>query len=117
MNRPMIKDRARPFAPPSVPVDAPATAHGLPLSTALVLTTVCAIVSVGGSIAVARGTGSSTAAKASLALVTLIAFFAFAFSIFQLVLALIATTGERRWFARQVGERRSGDRARKPRGR
>jgi hypothetical protein len=113
----MIKDPKPPVVPPSVPVDAPATAHGLPLITALILTVLSALVSVGGSIAVARGVAASTAAKASLSLITLIAFFACAYSIFQLVLALIATTGERRWFARQVGERRTGDRARKPRAR
>jgi hypothetical protein len=114
---PMIKDPTPPFVPPPSRTDAPATAHGLPFTTALLLTILCAIVTVGGSVAVARGTATSTAAKASLSLITLIAFIALAYAIFQLVLALIATTGERRWFARQVGERRTGDRARKARGR
>ncbi len=100
-----------PLSNPS-PKSAPATAHGLPFATALVLTILCALVAIGGSVGVARGT-MSTAAKASLAIVTLIAVIALGYSLFQLVLALIATTGERRWLARDVSERRTGDRARK----
>ena len=92
---------------------APATSHGLPFATALVLTILCGLVVAGGSIGVARGS-VSTAVKASFSIITLVAVIGFGYSIFQLVLALIATTGERRWFSRQVGERRTGDRARKP---
>ena len=93
---------------------APATAHGMSLTRALILTIICALVVVGGSVAVARAATASTAAKALLSLLTLAAFIALSYSAFQLVLALIATTGERRWFSRQVSERRTGDRARKP---
>jgi hypothetical protein len=102
----MIED-----APPG---SAPATSHGLPFITALILTLLSTLVVVGGSIGVARGT-LSTAAKASLAIVTLVAVIALGYSVSQLILAIIATTGERRWFSRQVSERRTGDRARKPR--
>ena len=93
---------------------APATSQGLPFTTALILTILSTIVVVGGSIGVGRET-ISTAARASLAIVTLIAVLALGYSVFQLALAIIATTGERRWFSRQVSERRTGDRARKPR--
>jgi TRAP-type C4-dicarboxylate transport system permease small subunit len=99
--------------PPIVPESAPATSQGLPISTALILTILCALIVVGGSYGILKGT-ISTAAKASLSIITLIAVIGLAFAGIQLILALIATTGERRWFARQVGERRSGDRARKP---
>lgn len=92
----------------------PATSHGLPLATALILTILCAIVVVAGSFGVARG-AVSIPAKASLSIITLIAVLGLGYSAFQLLLALIATTGERRWFTRQVSERRSGERARKPR--
>lgn len=92
---------------------APATSHGLPLLTALMLTILCALVAVAGSIAVARGS-TSTTAKASLSIVTLVAIVGLGYSIFQLLLALVATTGERRWLTRDVSERRTGDRARKP---
>jgi len=92
---------------------APATAHGLSFSTALIFTVLCAIVAIGGTVAVVR-TSLSTSAKASLSIITLVAVIGLAYSVFQLALALVATTGERRWFARQVSERRTGDRARKP---
>jgi uncharacterized Tic20 family protein len=93
---------------------APATSQGLPFVTSLILTVLSTIVVIGGSIGVARGT-LSTAAKASLAIITLVAVIALGYSVFQLILAIIATTGERRWFSRQLSERRTGDRARKPR--
>jgi hypothetical protein len=92
---------------------APATSHGLPFATALILTILCALVVGGGSIGVARGS-LSIPVKASFSIITLIATIGFGYSVFQLVLALIATTGERRWFFRHVGDRRLGDRARKP---
>ena len=96
-----------------LPENAPATSHGLPFASALVLTILCGLVVAGGSLGVARDT-LSIPVKASFSIITLIATIGFGYAIFQLVLALIATTGERRWFSRQVGERRTGDRARKP---
>ena len=103
------------FVPPPPSRDsAPATSQGLRFAPALVLTLLCLIIVVGGSIGVARSS-ISTAVKASLSIVTLIALAGLGYSIFQLVLALVATTGERRWFTRHVSERRTGDRARKPR--
>lgn len=99
-----------------VPSDAepkPATSHGLPFVTALVLSILCGLVMAGGSVAVLRSSLSNPA-KAALSIVTLVALLGFAYSIIQLILAVIATAGERRWFVRHVGERRQGDRARKP---
>lgn len=93
---------------------APATSQGLPFSTALILTVICAFLTVGGSYGVLKSTLSNSG-KAALSIITLVALIGLAYSGFQLLMALVATTGERRWFARQVSERRTGDRARKPR--
>ncbi len=102
---------------PSAPEDprsAPATSHGLPFSTALILTILCAFVAVGGSYGVLKSP-ASTGGKAALSIITLVAVIGLGYSAFQLLLALVATTGERRWLARDVSERRTGERARKPR--
>lgn len=80
--------------------------------TATLLTILCAVITIAGSLGVARGT-MSTSVKGSLAIIALVAVIGFGYSLFQVVLALIATTGERRWFAREISERRGGDRARK----
>lgn len=98
-----------------LPGATPATSHGLPISTALFLTILCTLVTVGGSYGVLRST-LSTGAKATFSIITLIALAGLAYSGFQLLMALIATTGERRWFPREVSERRTGDRARERRG-
>lgn len=103
-----------PASAPPVQGGTPATSHGLPFSTALVLTILCALVTVGGSYGVIKS-AFSTSTKAAFSIITLIAVVGFAFSGFQLLMALIATTGERRWFTREVSERRTGDRARPPR--
>lgn len=103
-----------PVSPTPVSRGAPATSQGLPFSTALILTIICAFLTVGGSYGVLKST-LSTSGKAALSIITLVALIGLAYSGFQLLMALVATTGERRWFARQVSERRTGDRARKPR--
>ena len=109
----MIDDPA--VSAPPVARGAPATSHGLPLLTALYLTIICSIVTIGGSYGVVRSS-LATNTKAALSIITLLALVGLGYGTFQLLLALVATTGERRWFARQVSERRSGERARKPRG-
>ena len=91
---------------------APATAHGLTFARALFLTIAFILIAVGGSYGVARS-AISTGAKGMLAIVTLLSVVGLYYSIFQLILALVATTGERRWSAREVSERREGERARK----
>ena len=93
---------------------APATAHGLSFAKALLLTIAFILIAVGGSYGVARS-AMSTGTKGMLAIITLLAVVALYYSIFQLILALVATTGERRWSAREVSERREGERARSPR--
>lgn len=92
---------------------APATSHGLSFGTALGLTVLFTLIAVGGSFGVSRSS-LSTGIKGSLAVITLTVVVGLGYSIFQLVLALVATTGERRWFSRKLSERRSGERARKP---
>lgn len=104
-----------PVSAPPVARGAPATSHGLPFSTALALTVLFGLITVGGSYGVLKST-VSTGGKAAFSIITLIAVIGLVYAAFQLLLALVATTGERRWFARQVTERRTGDRARKPRG-
>jgi hypothetical protein len=103
-----------PASAPPVSRGTPATSHGLPFSTALILTILCAFVTVGGSYGVLKST-VSTSAKAALSITTLVAVIGLVYAGFQLIMALVATTGERRWFAREVTERRTGDRARQPR--
>ncbi len=103
-----------PASAPPVSRGAPATSHGLPFSTALILTILCAFVAIGGSYGVLKST-LSTSSKAALSIITLIAVIGLAYAGFQLLMALVATTGERRWLTREVTERRTGDRAREPR--
>jgi heme exporter protein D len=49
-----------------------------------------------------------------LAVISLLSLVAFAYGLIELALAVIATTAERRRMAREVTERRQGDRARRP---
>jgi hypothetical protein len=91
----------------------PATAHGITVATALLLTVGCALITIGGTMAILRGT-LGTPTRAAVSVITLIALLGMTYSLVQLILAVIATAGERRWFSRQISERRQGDRARKP---
>jgi hypothetical protein len=106
----------QPISAPPVARGVPATSQGLPFSKALILTILFAIVTVGGSYGVLKST-FSTSTKAAFSITTLVALIGLGYSGFQLLMALIATTGERRWFTREVSERRTGDRARQPRDR
>jgi len=105
--------RVDPEKAPPAPERIPATAHGLPLISALILSVVAGVVAIIGSVAVVRGTMPNST-KAAISVLSLVAFLVMAYALIQLLLAVIATAGERRWFARQVSERRQGDRARKP---
>ena len=91
----------------------PATAHGMTVTTALLLTLASALVTIGGTITVLKR-ALGTPARAAVSIITLLALLAMTYSLVQLILAGIATAGERRWFSRQVSERRQGERARKP---
>lgn len=106
----------QPISAAPAATEAPATSHGLPFSTALILTILCSLVTVGGSYGVLKST-FSTSAKAAFSIITLVAVIGLAYAGFQLLMVLVATTGERRGYAREVSERRTGDRARKPRDR
>jgi hypothetical protein len=92
----------------------PATAHAMSVTGAIVFTVLAAAIAVGGTLAVLRHSWGTTA-RGIASVVTLLAVLALSYALVQLVLAVIASAGERRWFSRQVSERRQGERARKPR--
>jgi len=83
------------------------------ISIAATITLVSAILVAGATYEVVRGTLSSgmTRLLAVIALLSLVAMF---YGLVELALAVIATTAERRRQAREITERRKGDRARKP---
>ena len=86
---------------------------GMSISIAATITLVSAILVAGATYEVVRGTLSSgmTRLLAVIALLSLVAMF---YGLVELALAVIATTAERRRQAREITERRKGDRARKP---
>ena len=90
----------------------PATAHGMTVAGATILSLFCAIVTIVGTVALLKSSWG-TSARVAASGVTLVAVLALGYALVQLTLAVLATAGERRWFARQVSERRSGERARK----
>lgn len=90
----------------------PATAHGMTVAGATILSISCAIVTIAGTVAVLKSSWGTTA-RGVASVVTLVAVIAFGYALVQLVLAVIATAGERRWFERQISERRQSERARK----
>ena len=91
----------------------PAVDHGMSISKAAVITVVSAILVMASSYEVVKGTLSSGMTRV-LAVVSLLSLVAFVYGLIELTLAVIATTAERRRKAREVTERRKGDRARKP---
>jgi hypothetical protein len=92
----------------------PATAHAMSVTGAIIFTVIAAAVTAAGTFGVLRNSWGTTA-RGIASVVTLLAVLALSYALVQLVLAVIASAGERRWFARQVSERRQGERARKPR--
>ena len=91
-----------------VPVD-----HGMSIGKATVITIVSLILTVGSTVAVVKGTLSASMTRL-LAVVALLSLIALVYGLIELSLAVIATTAERRRKAREVTERRKGDRARRP---
>lgn len=91
-----------------VPID-----HGMSIGIAAVITVVSLILVLGSTYAVIKGTLSSGMTRV-LAVISLLSLVAMAYGFIELLLAVIATTTERRRRAREVTERRHGDRARKP---
>jgi hypothetical protein len=83
------------------------------IGKAAVITVVSAILVMGSTYAVVKGTLSAGMTRL-LAVISLLSLVALAYGLIELALAVIATTSERRRMAREVTERRQGDRARKP---
>jgi hypothetical protein len=83
------------------------------IGKAAVITAVSVILVTGSTYAVIKGTLSAGMTRV-LAVISLLSLVAMAYGLIELALAVIATTSERRRKAREVTERRTGDRARKP---
>lgn len=86
---------------------------GMSIPLAAIITAVAAILLAASSYEVVRATLSAGVTRL-LAVVALLSLVGLAYGLIELSLAVIATTAERRRKAREVTERRKGDRARKP---
>jgi hypothetical protein len=86
---------------------------GMSIGKAAVITVVSVVLVLGSTYEVIKGTLSSGMTRV-LAVVSLLSLVATVYGLIELTLAVIATTAERRRKAREVTERRKGDRARKP---
>ena len=91
----------------------PPVDRGMSISKAAVIAVVSGIVVLFSTWAVIKGTMSAGMTRV-LALLSLLSLVAFVYGLIELLLAVIATTSERRRMARAVSERRQGDRARRP---
>ena len=87
--------------------------HGMSIGKAAIITLVSTIVVLWSTYEVIKGTLSSGMTRI-LAVVSLLSLVAAVYGLIELALAVIATTTERRRRAREVTERRKGDRARTP---
>jgi len=85
----------------------PPVDRGMSIGKAAVISAVSAVLVLGSTLAVIKGTLGAGMTR-------LLSMVALAYGLIELVLAVIATTSERRRMARAVSERRQGDRARKP---
>ena len=83
------------------------------IGIAAAISIVSVIVVTGSTYAVVKGTLSSGMTRL-LAVISLLSLVAMAYGLIELALAVVATTTERRRKAREITERRQGDRARKP---
>lgn len=91
----------------------PPVDRGMSIGKATVITVVSVILVAGSTYAVVKGTLSAGMTRV-LAVISLLSLVAAAYGLIELALAVVATTAERRRKAREVSERRHGDRARKP---
>jgi uncharacterized membrane protein len=103
---------------PSATVEQPQEAlphvdRGMSIGIAATISIVSLVLVSVSTYAVVKGTLSAGMTRL-LALVSLLSLVATAYGLIELALAVIATTTERRRKAREVTERRKGDRARKP---
>jgi uncharacterized membrane protein len=87
--------------------------RGMSIGLAAAISIVSIVVVAFSTYAVIKGTLSAGMTRV-LAVVSLLSLVAMAYGLIELALAVIATTTERRRKAREVTERRQGDRARKP---
>ncbi|MEO8580444.1 MAG: hypothetical protein ABI469_09355, partial [Gemmatimonadales bacterium] len=85
--------------------------HGMSIGIAAVITVVSLILVLGSTYAVIKGTLSGGMTRI-LAVISLLSLVAMVYGLIELLLAVVATTTERRRRAREVTERRQGDRAR-----
>lgn len=91
----------------------PPVDRGMSIGKAGAIAVVSGIVVMGSTYEVIKGTMSAGMMRL-LAVLSLLSLVAFAYGLIELLLAVIATTSERRRMARAVSERRQGDRARSP---
>jgi hypothetical protein len=103
---------------PSATVEQPHEAlphvdRGMSIGLAAAISIVSIVLVAVSTYAVSRGTLSAGMTRV-LAVVSLLSLVATAYGLIELALAVIATSTERRRKAREVTERRQGDRARKP---
>ena len=103
---------------PSATVEQPQEAlphvdRGMSIGLAAAISIVSIVIVAFSTYAVIKGTLSAGMTRL-LAVVSLLSLVATAYGLIELALAVISTTTERRRKAREVTERRQGDRARKP---
>ncbi len=103
---------------PSATVEQPREAlppvdRGMSIGKAAGISVVSLILVTGSTYEVVKGTLSAGMTRL-LAIVALLSMVALSYGLIELSLGVIATTAERRRIAREVTERRKGDRARKP---
>jgi small-conductance mechanosensitive channel len=95
------------------PLSIPAVDQGMSIPLAVTISIVAAIVVAVSSYAVIAARLSAGMTRV-FAVVSLLALAALVYGLIELLLAIIATSAERRRKAREVTERRQGERARKP---
>lgn len=95
------------------PLGIPAVDEGMSIRLAVTITIVSAIVVGASSYAVIAARLSAGMTRV-FAVATLVALAALVYGLIELLLAVVATSSERRRKAREVTERRQGERARKP---
>jgi hypothetical protein len=86
---------------------------GMSIGKATAITAVSLLLLIASTYFVIKGSLSAGMTRL-LAVVSLLSLVALSYGLIELALAVIATTAERRRKAREVTERRKGDRARKP---
>jgi hypothetical protein len=91
----------------------PPVDRGMSIGKAGTIAVVSGIVVLASTYEVIKATLSAGMMRV-LAVVSLLSLVAFVYGLIEILLAVIATTSERRRMARAVSERRQGERARKP---